>query len=164
MKAHYLPVAYLKGFGDDSCPKPEKCRAWVVRRRSLSNEMLRNIGVRKSFYVFSRSEDFKLFEEQERYFGTLLPKLEAGDVSVLSDVARQLWLLKLRNRTILDSTHHRRTVMEAGKSFPLGGRDSKVIEAAPGAGAFITSDDPLLLIGDEDPDRQCFLPRSHLVS
>jgi hypothetical protein len=168
MKAHFVPVSYLKGFASGN-PKARYAKAYVIERRKVypNPTAIRKICARTDYYTPIPAQDARLFSDQETVFGTILSKLAAGDTSVLIDITPQLWLLKLRNIAILENTSYRTCVLETGKNIKFPDRAVSVIQTQSPS-RLITSDDPLLLIGEGSPENMCFVlpltPEKLLVS
>jgi len=158
LKAHTLSVAYLKAFATARRNKETRFwHAWAVDRAKCFRASLKRLCAEGGYYTADSGIDAALFMQQENAFGDLLPRLTAGDTAALLEIAEHLWLLKLRNTAILDSTRHRLLLLREGRAIPLGERVSALINASDLPVPLVTSDDPVLLFGDGLPSVQCFV-------
>ncbi len=155
MRAHFVPVAYLKGFSDQSA-EPRHSKAYAVAKDRMFHTALDNLCVCSDYYSAFPEEDAALFEELEAVLGALLDKARANDRSELRGIALHLWRLKLRNRAILDFSHHKQPLMAAGENVDLDEHETHFVSATRGL-TLITSDDPLLLFGDGGSEAHCFI-------
>jgi hypothetical protein len=156
MRAHFVPVAYLKGFADVRSEARSAKAFAIPRERPPFRTSLDNLCVCTDYYTTLPHEDATLFEAQETLFGKLLEGVSAGDFARLQGIAPHLWRMKIRNRSILDSTRYKQILMAAAQTMDLGLRETKILTTT-GVQKLITSDDPIMLFGDGGPSLQAFL-------
>lgn len=152
MRAHFVPVGYLKGFSPD--PSAERsATVTVVERQKMYQTSVESICACSDYYSHFPEEDGALFAAQE----TLLPQLTSIAPEALpADLAPHLWRLKVRNRAILDNTRYRDLILPASQTVDLGTRKQSIIVAHSPC-ELITSDDPLILYGYGEPSDLGFL-------
>lgn len=143
MRAHVIPVAYLKGFSVDPNPEPRLRRIYAVARDRYFWAALGDACVLKDYYTKDADIDDALFHDQETSFGTLVERIEAGQ-QIEAAVHTYIWLLKARSRVILDHAKDRELIAKHARTVPLGGRSLAIVRTQDD---LITSDDPVTMFG-----------------
>lgn len=155
MRAHFVPIAYLKGFSKGT-GDPRRSSAVAIARDKVFQASLDNLCVCSDYYTAFPEEDAALFAQDEPFFATLVQGISAGVASALHSIPQRIWSLKLRNRSILDFSYYRQLVMAAGANVDLSSHTARVIFTPP-PDQLITSDDPVLIFGIGNPSEQCFI-------
>ncbi len=151
MRAHFVPVSYLKAFSSDPAIG-RKARIRAVERSGEYVTSVDNVCVCSDYYSHMPSADAALFRSQE----ISLPQLANTDF-VPPNLAHLLWELKLRNRAILDFSRYREMLLMAAKHVDLGERITWYAEVEGSADRLVTCDDPVIVYSGGVLSEYCFL-------
>jgi hypothetical protein len=150
LRAHFVPIAYLKAFSDNPS-KGRDGQVNVITREREFTAKIDKLCACTDYYTKCPKTDFKLFENQEKTFADLS---NANDVPY--GLSNHIWQLKLRNTAILDSTKYRQLIATSATATPLGERYESFI-STNGAYELITCDDPVITYDGNTPQEMCFL-------